>query len=200
MKLRNKKTGEIGDLMGSERSCPYIIIDIDFHNGDVGAFDYKSLAELNEEWEDYTPKDEIKKYRLKKDLPTFKAGEVFELDERVGVEGLYRKSDCIMAYTKKTLDKFPNILTDWFEPIDGEDTNVLSKEPLIKDEKIRKAVRAWAEINAIRRVSYVTDSRSCRLTDLMENYDYCIDFVGWIPTLNDMKSYTIAELCGEERE
>ena len=66
-------------------------------------------------------------------------------------------------------------------------------EPLIKDEEIRKAVRAWAEVNAIRQVSYVTDSRSCRLADLMDN-DYCIDFVGWIPTLNDMKRYTIAEL------
>ena len=60
MKLRNKKTGEIGDLMGSESSCSFIIIDIDFHDGNPRAFDYSSLTELNEDWEDYEPliKDE----------------------------------------------------------------------------------------------------------------------------------------------
>jgi hypothetical protein len=54
-KLRNKKTGEIGNLIGSERSCPYITIDVDFHDGNPRAFDYWSLDQLNEEWEDYEP-------------------------------------------------------------------------------------------------------------------------------------------------
>ena len=52
MRLRNKKTGQIGDLMGTERSCPYITIVIDFHDENPRSFDYVSLAELNEEWED----------------------------------------------------------------------------------------------------------------------------------------------------
>ena len=52
MKLRNKKTGEIGDLMGSLTSCPHVGIGIDFHDGDPKAFYYNSLAELNEDWED----------------------------------------------------------------------------------------------------------------------------------------------------
>lgn len=72
-------------------------------------------------------------------------------------------------------------------------------EPLIKDEKIRKAVRAWAEVNSIEKALYAErPNRSlCGLTDMSEN-DYSIEFVGWIPTLEDDEEYTIAELCGEE--
>ena len=73
--------------------------------------------------------------------------------------------------------------------------------PLIKDEKIRKAVRAWAEINSIESVIYAErhDRSLCNLLDIGED-DYSIDFVGWIPTLKDGEEYTIAELCGEEGE
>lgn len=74
-------------------------------------------------------------------------------------------------------------------------------EPLIKDEKIRKAVRAWAEVNSIKEALYAvrTDGRLCVLTD-MGDYDFSIEFVGWIPTLKDGGVYTIAELCGEGEE
>lgn len=64
----------------------------------------------------------MKRYKLKKDLPTFKAGSEFELDR-----GLWYKKDergnaviselPICAYTQQTLDKFPSILKDWFEEI-----------------------------------------------------------------------------------
>lgn len=56
----------------------------------------------------------MKKYRLLKDLPTFKAGDVF-----VAVEegNLVHENDNVVAYSWHTLDKFPNILTDWFEEI-----------------------------------------------------------------------------------
>lgn len=64
MKLRNKKTGEIGDLMGSERSCPYIGIGLDFHDGNPKAFYYTSLDELNDEWEDYEPAEPHQKGRM----------------------------------------------------------------------------------------------------------------------------------------
>ena len=73
------------------------------------------------------------------------------------------------------------------------------KEPLIKDEKIRKAVRAWAEVNSIEKALYAErpDRSLCLLTDMGED-DYNIDFVGWIPTLKDGEDYTIAELCGDD--
>jgi len=75
------------------------------------------------------------------------------------------------------------------------------KEPLIKDEKVRKAVRVWAEVNSIKEAMYAErpDRGLCLLVD-MGDADYNIDFVGWIPTLKDSKTYTIAELCGEEEE
>ncbi len=55
-----------------------------------------------------------KRYKLKRDLPTFKAGEIFYLSD---TGNLLRESDNIAAYSWTTLDKFPNILTDWFEEI-----------------------------------------------------------------------------------
>ena len=79
MKLRNKKTGEIGELMGTERSCPYITIGVDFHDGNPKEYDYTSLAELNEEWEDYRPKEPLikdKEYRKR----------IKELAKLLGVE------------------------------------------------------------------------------------------------------------------
>lgn len=56
----------------------------------------------------------MKRYKLLKDLPTFKAGDEFYLDSN---NSLRFKGSDIMAYNHKTLEKFPNILTDWFEEI-----------------------------------------------------------------------------------
>lgn len=56
----------------------------------------------------------MKRYKLLKDLPTFKAGDEFYLDSN---NSLRLKGSDIMAYNHKTLEKFPNILTDWFEEI-----------------------------------------------------------------------------------
>ena len=58
----------------------------------------------------------MKRYKLLKDLPTFKAGDEFYLDSN---NSLRLKGSDIMAYNHKTLEKFPNILTDWFEEILG---------------------------------------------------------------------------------
>lgn len=132
MKLRNKKTGEIGkigyiatddgqfiveDMSGEE--YPYSVI-----------CSYKTLAELKEEWEDYNP-----------------------------------------------------------------------TEPLIKDEKTRKAVRAWAVVNSIDKAIYcgAKDRSLCILTDMSDD-EFNIEFVGWIPTLKDGEVYTIAELCGDDEQ
>ena len=56
----------------------------------------------------------MKRYKLKRDLPTFKAGEIFYISD---AGNLFRESDDIAAYSWSTIDKFPNILTDWFEEI-----------------------------------------------------------------------------------
>ena len=131
----------------------------------------------------------MKRYKLKKDLPTFKEGEIFYLSDN---GNLIRESDNIPAYSWSTIDKFPNILTDWFEEIKPA-------EPLIKDEKIRKAVRAWAEANEIETVEYDTYWVAFRRDDKtisFKDYDKCLGFYG----LDDNGTYTIDELCGEEEE
>ena len=127
MKLRNKKTGEIGKLHCDMNISPakYGV----FEDTDIRGhyWEYDSLAELNAEWEDYEP-----------------------------------------------------------------------KEPLIKDEKVRKAVRAWAEAN-----NFLDEIEAHSLTAgtrfSIGHYD--IEFLGYfIYDLESNKTYTIAELCGEEEE
>lgn len=59
----------------------------------------------------------MKRYKLIKDLPTFKAGNIFYISERGDL--FYDDSNNgIKAYSHKTLEKFSNILTDWFEEIE----------------------------------------------------------------------------------
>ena len=132
----------------------------------------------------------MKRYELKKNLPTFKAGEVFYLSD---AGNLLRESDNIAAYSWSTIDKFPNILTDWFEEIKPA-------EPLIKDEKIRKAVRAWAEANEISQAQFDRYISGFSASDAEHNILSMISFDGFVFMFVDGKIYTIAELCGEEEE
>lgn len=62
-----------------------------------------------------------KKYRLKKDLPIFKVGDIFYISSKGNLLKRGRCiSDCIIAYDASMLNRFPNILTDWFEEIKEE--------------------------------------------------------------------------------
>lgn len=78
-------------------------------------------------------------------------------------------------------------------------------EPLIKDEKIRKAVRAWAEMNGIRfiRMCSRTRKENARIVgqnalgrtftmEIDNEYEIRVSFKDY------KKCYTIDELCGEE--
>ena len=78
------------------------------------------------------------------------------------------------------------------------------KEPLIKDEKIRKAVRAWADANDVVRVNYYKSSHYWYLR-AFDDYERGIDFWLWYndgkeQELIENKKYAIAELCGEADE
>lgn len=128
MKLRNKKTGEIWEIP-KMRYPTAQEDDISFFAmlGTKGElFCYRSIAQLNEEWEDYTP-----------------------------------------------------------------------VEPLIKDEKIRKAVRAWAEANGVERVCIGINSKELIAKFSLE--DESVSFKKSL-SLGRGRNYTIAELCGEEEE
>lgn len=135
MKLRNKKTGYVGDfdIKSIKDGGEFIrVVDsgappskIKIKCGTL--YYYDRLAELNEEWEDYKP-----------------------------------------------------------------------KEPLIKDEKIRKAVRAWAEALEENTIRFDRVSQGFSFGD--GNLYSSINFDGFVFNLVDGKKYTITELCGEEEE
>lgn len=73
----------------------------------------------------------MKRYKLLKDLPTFKAGDLFYISEYGAL--VYDDGDGgVMAYARQTLDMFPNILTEWFKEIQ-EPTDSIHWEPLPGD-------------------------------------------------------------------
>lgn len=112
-----------------------------------------------------------------------------EIEELGCIHLLAKNSKTINAY--KTLAE---VCDNWedYEP----------KEPLIKDEKIRKAVRAWAEINEICGAEYGQNAgaswfvfKDCKGRELTN--------IGFLNRCALSKSengnaHTIAELCGEE--
>ena len=135
MKLRNKKTGKVFDVIVREKSNgdgEYSIIVCNLRalrsarsvSSILGEYD--SLAKFNEDWEDYKP-----------------------------------------------------------------------TEPLIKDEKIRKAVRAWAEALKVDTIRFERFSQGFLFGD--GNVYSSINFDGCVFDLADGKEYTITELCGEEK-
>lgn len=67
------------------------------------------------------------KYKLLKDLPTFKAGDLFYISQCGDL--MYDGGNVgIMAYARHTLDMFPDILTEWFEEVQ-ESTDSIHWEP-----------------------------------------------------------------------
>ena len=73
------------------------------------------------------------------------------------------------------------------------------KEPLIKDEKVRKAIRAWAEANEIITVEYDEYWVSFRRDDKTISFKDEDRRLGFYE-LENSRDYTIDELCGEEEE
>lgn len=93
----------------------------------------------------------------------------------------------------RTYDTLAELNEDW------EDYR--PAEPLIKDEKIRKAVRAWAEANGIDESRYRSvkfDHSEHRLKWIRTIIEF--DSIEGLENLDDGREYTISELCGEEDE
>lgn len=131
MKLRNKKTGEVVKAFEGGPIDLYFYLN-KYEENEVDRKTYQSLAELNSEWEDYTPKD-----------------------------------------------------------------------PLIKDEKIRKAVKAWAEANEIIKAFVAMDKNMNWIVygDDIDRNRFMIEFFDRVVSENDeTNNYTIDELCGDEGE
>lgn len=82
----------------------------------------------------------MKRYKLLKDLPTFKAGQLAYISKTgnliAGTPENQKTTETgliIMIYHETTLKKFPNILTEWFEEIE-EPTDSIHYKPKDGDE------------------------------------------------------------------
>lgn len=90
----------------------------------------------------------MKYYRLTKDLPTFKKGELFYISDYGNLISCKDKN--VIAYTGTTLTKFPNILEDWFEEVPVPERDEETKHAFVeyldghKEERFFQAVRNFA--------------------------------------------------------
>lgn len=82
----------------------------------------------------------MKRYKLLKDLPTFKAGQLAYISKTgnliAGTPENQKTTETgliIMIYHETTLKKFPNILTEWFEEIE-EPVNSIHWKPNFGEE------------------------------------------------------------------
>ena len=89
---------------------------------------------------------------------------------------------------------------DSLAELNSEWEDYTPKEPLIKDEKIRKAVRAWAEANEISQAQFDRYTSGFSASDDGHNLLSMISFDGFVFMFVDGEYYTIDELCGEEEE
>lgn len=125
-------------------------------------------------------------------LRSKKTGEVIDLNKGLIMDSMGGR-EIILGRTSTTYGKIYRYhsLTELTE--EWEDYK--PKEPLIKDEKIRKAVKAWAEANKETKVK-VTGGLLVTVFEgshsLLETQFLC----SWMRN----GVYTINELCGEEEE
>lgn len=123
-----------------------------------------------------------------------KTGEVVEAIER-GMIDLYFYSNEHEAgydFDRNTYDSLSELNDEWedYEPA----------KPLIKDEKILKAVRAWADANEIIKAFVVMDKNMNWIVygDDIDRNRFMIEFFDRVVSENDeTKNYTIDELCGD---
>ena len=95
-------------------------------------------------------------------------------------------------FDRKTYESLAELNADW--------EDYAPKEPLIKQEKIRKAVRAWAEANEISQAKFDRRMSGFSGRDAGHNFLSMISFDGFVFNCEDGEYYTIDELCGEEEE
>ena len=78
----------------------------------------------------------------------------------------------------------------------NEEWEDVPAEPLIKDERIRKAVRAWADVNNIDKAT-CKEEIHCVTFETERGMFISFDNADPIPPEG---TYTIPELCGEDEE
>lgn len=113
---------------------------------------------------------------------------------------------------EELLEEYQNVIESEFSYEDGEREAERKawlnkyngiREPLIKDEKIRKAVRAWAEVLG-QREQFLCIKNGTRL-EISDGSPHLLYISFWadkltLDSIDDRTYCTIAELCGEEEE
>ena len=105
----------------------------------------------------------------------------------IGVFKHKSSGDCERVDTEaRSLEKVLEVWEDY-----------IPKEPRIKDKKIRDIIRTWAEVNGATGATELRyyDDENC-LVDIFRNEIHFNQLLG----LEDDKTYTVTELCGEEVE
>ena len=120
-------------------------------------------------------------------LKNRKTGKITEIEE-VNLVVMNDECDCYESFAE--YHSLAELNEEW------EDCK--PKEPLIKDEKVRKAVRAWAEANEISQAQFDRYTSGFSAGDAGHNILSMVSFDGFVFNCEDGKYYTIAELCGEE--
>jgi hypothetical protein len=119
-------------------------------------------------------------------LKNRKTGKITEIEE-VNLVVMDDERDCYESFAE--YHSLAELNADW--------EDYTPKEPLIKDEKIRNAVRAWAEANEIETVEYDEYWVSFRRDDKTISFKDEDRRLGFYE-LENSKDYTIDELCGDE--
>lgn len=109
-----------------------------------------------------------------------------ELEKIKTLAGMVDTALSTDTHSRRLLYKVQEMLTE---------AELCEVEPLIKDDKIRKAVRAWAEANNAGRVAIQNNYCLSTEGDADEDIVFCIPI---FKDLDHNVSYTITELCGEE--
>ena len=104
MKLRNKKTGETGELQIVEKHCA---VALGNGTSSCGISIYCSLAELNEEWEDY---EEPKEYWY---IDTCEGWEIDRTEEGFGLTDKENKEIGNYFETKEEAERVVEKLKAW---------------------------------------------------------------------------------------
>lgn len=200
MKLRNKKTGEIGDLMGTLTSCPHVGIGIDFHDGNPKAFYYNSLAELNADWEDYTEPepektellDELEESAKRADARADRAFEII-VELKSNIKELGERLKTVEEITERLLREDNEQIIGNVKQYDGMPRHTVF-------DRMKQDLRDWIEKNEVETIKtyFHTEPdgrRGVRFVDKTHAGDNALIIIGW-PTfgLVDGDTFTPDEL------
>ena len=113
--------------------------------------------------------------------------------------------ECITIFDRPDKYNTGDAIDEYYSLADlnNEWEDYVPKEPLIKDEKIRKAVRAWAEANRVAEARYSScHDAECEF-NARDDENKSIVFIGNFTEMNKELDYsgrtiyTIDKLCGE---